>query len=242
MSKLIKNYEVKNHMSKFKLVLALLVVLLFMSIGMVSACDEKYAVPGDTFNLAAPSAPEGVKYTYLWTVVDSNGLTLTSIVNSDTQNAQFAIPTTDTTSSYTVTLSVGSGTSTSGQIQGCILTNCLLIHVQLTNTCGISGTTPVCQTDSAEVYTYTGNAVISGDHPTAYLKWIVDTTNIVADHDATGHYSVDWTNFWTKPGHDVAQTHIVTVEVHSMKSNALLCSFNYPVKVLPSPVTTITPT
>jgi hypothetical protein len=236
-------------MSKFGLSLALLCVVLFM--GMVigsatvappSGCAvTRYAVPGDTFNLAGPTAPSGVVYTYLWTVVDASGNTMTSVLNPTTQNAQFMIPTTSPSSSYTATLSVGSGTS-SGTITGCVLTSCLLINVQLTNTCGISGASSVCQTDATEVYTYTGNAAIAaGSNPTTYLNWIVDTTS-VATHDATGKCTVDWTKFWSTSGTG-AQTHNVIAEVHSIKSNAVLSTCTpYPVKVLPSPVTTITPT
>ena len=230
-------------MSKFNLTLAILGVVLFMGLGIVSASTcavTRYAVPGDTFNLAGPTAPTGVAYTYAWTVVDSGSNTQTTVLNPTTQNAQFTIPTTSPTSYYVATLSVGSGTATSGQITGCILQSCLLINVQLTNTCGISGANSVCQTDSAEPYTYTGNAVISGDLKSAYLVWKVDTTTM-ASHDTTGTYTVNWTNFWIT-GQDVAQTHTVTVEVHSLKSNTLLSTCDFSVKVLPSPVTTITPT
>jgi hypothetical protein len=197
-------------MSKFELSLALLCVVLFMGMGIGSAtvagcAVTRYAVPGDTFNLAGPTAPSGVVYTYLWTVVDASGNTMTSVLNPTTQNAQFTIPTTSPSSSYTATLSVGSGTS-SGTITGCVLTSCLLINVQLTNTCGISGASSVCQTDATEVYTYTGNAAIAaGSNPTAYLNWIVDTTS-VATHDATGKCTVDWTKFWSTSGTG-AQTH-----------------------------------
>ena len=234
-------------MSKFELSLALLCVVLFMGPGIGSAdvaagcAVTRYAVPGDTFNLAGPTAPSGVVYTYLWTVVDASGKTMTSVLNPTTQNAQFTIPTTSPSSSYTATLSVGSGTS-SGTITGCVLTSCLLINVQLTNTCGISGASSVCQTDATEVYTYTGNAAIAaGSNPTTYLNWIVDTTS-VATHDATGKCTVDWTKFWSTSGTG-AQTHNVIAEVHSIKSNTLLSTCTpYPVTVLPSPVTTITPT
>jgi hypothetical protein len=236
-------------MSKFGLSLALLCVMLFMGLGIGSAAVSpppscaviRYAVPGDTFNLAGPTAPSDVVYTYLWTVVDASGNTMTSVLNPTTQNAQFTIPTTSPSNYYAATLSVGSGTS-SGAITGCVLTSCLLINVQLTNTCGISGASSVCQTDAAEVYTYTGNAAIAaGSNPTTYLNWIVDTTS-VATHDATGKCTVDWTKFWSTSGTG-AQTHNVIAEVHSIKSNAVLSTCTpYPVKVLPSPVTTITPT
>ncbi len=232
-------------MSKFKLIIALLCAVLFIGPVMVSAAVAdcavtRYAVPGDTFNLAAPTAPSGVVYTYLWTVVDASGNTMTTVLNPTTQNAQFTIPTTDTSSSYTATLSVGSGTS-SGAITGCVLASCLLINVQLTNTCGISGESYVCQTDDAEIYSYTGNAAISGSNPTAYLDWIVDTTT-VATHDATGMCTVDWTEFWSPSGTG-AQAHEVIAVVHSIKSNAVLSTCTpYPVTVMPSPVTTIIPT
>ena len=168
-------------MSKFELIMALLCAALLIgsSIGnaAVAGCAvTRYAVPGDTFNLAGPTAPSGVVYTYLWTVVDASGNTITTVLNPTTQNAQFTIPTTGTSSSYTATLSVGSGTS-SGAITGCVLESCLLINVQLSNTCGISGADTVCQTDDAEIYSYTGNAAISGSNPTAYLNWIVDSTS-----------------------------------------------------------------
>lgn len=232
-------------MSKFELSLALLVLLLFSGLDIgnasVAGCAvTRYAVPGDTFSLAGPTAPSGVVYTYLWTVVDASGNTITTVLNPTTQNAQFTIPTTGTSSSYTVTLSVGSGTSL-GAIAGCVLESCLLINVQLTNTCGISGADSVCQTDEAEIYSYTGNAAISGSNPTAYLDWIVDST-LVATHDSTGMYTVDWTGFWSTSGTG-AQTHNVIAEVHSIKSNALLSTCTpYSVTVFPSPVTTITPT
>ena len=178
-------------------------------------------------------------YTYLWTVVDSGG---NQLLTDAKQNTQFAIPTADNNpaSYYVATLSVGSGTTTSGQITGCVLQSCLLINVQLTNTCGVSGANSVCQTDASEQYSYTGNAAIAGANPTAYLNWIVDTTS-VATHDATGKYSVDWTKFWSTSGSG-SQPHNVVVEVHSIKSNALLSTCTYPVTVLPSPVTTIIPT
>ena len=230
-------------MSKFELNLALLGILLFMGLGIASAGSPptcavtRYAVPGDTFSLAGPTPPSGVSYTYLWTVTDASG---NQVLTAATQNTQYQIPTTSPTSYYVATLSVGSGTATSGQITGCVLQSCLLINVQLTNTCGVSGATSVCQTDASEQYSYTGNAVISGSNPTAYLNWIVDTTSEVT-HDATGKYSVDWTQFWSTSGSG-AQTHNVIVEVHSIKSNALLSTCTYPVTVLPSPVTTITPT
>ena len=232
-------------MSKFELSLALLCIVLFMGQGIGSAAVAgcavtRYAVPGDTFNLSAPTAPSGVVYTYLWTVVDASGKTMTSVLNPTTQNAQFMIPTASPSSSYTATLSVGSGTS-SGSITGCVLTSCLLINVQLTNTCGISGASSVCQTDNAEIYSYTGNAAIAGSNPTAYLNWIVDTTSVTT-HDATGRCTVDWTKFWSTSGTG-AQTHNVIAEVHSIKSNAILSTCTpYAVTVLPSPVTTITPT
>jgi len=239
-------------MSKFELNLALFGIVMLMGLGIASAvvapapapapscAVTKYAVPGDTFSLAGPTPPSGVAYTYLWTVVDSGG---NQVLTDAKQNTQYAIPGADKNpaSYYAATLSVGSGTSTSGQITGCVLQSCLLINVQLTNTCGISGANSVCQTDAAEVYAYTGNAVISGDQKTAYINWIVDTTS-VATRDTTGKVTVDWTKFWSTTGSG-AQTHNVIAEVHSLKSNALLSTCTpYAVTVLPSPVTTITPT
>jgi hypothetical protein len=233
-------------MSKFELNLALFGIVMLMGLGIASAvvtpaqptcAVTKYAVPGDTFSLAGPTPPTGVAYTYLWTVADANS---NQLLTAATQNTQYQIPTTSPTSYYVATLSVGSGTATSGQITGCVLQSCLLINVQLTNTCGISGANSVCQTDAAEVYTYTGNAIISGDQKTAYLNWIVDTTS-VATRDTTGKVTVDWTKFWSTSGSG-AQTHNVIAEVHSLKSNALLSTCTpYAVTVLPSPVTTITP-
>jgi hypothetical protein len=77
-------------MSKFKLTLALLGVVLLIGIGVSVAspptCTSgitKYGVPGDTFNLAAPTAPSGVTYTYLWTVTASSG---TQVLTSANQN------------------------------------------------------------------------------------------------------------------------------------------------------------
>jgi hypothetical protein len=231
-------------MSKFKLTLALLGVVLFIGLGVsvvspptCTAGITKYGVPGDTFNLAGPTAPSGVTYTYLWTVTASSG---NQVLTSANQNTQYLIPTASPASYYIVLLSVGSGTSTSGQVTGCVLQNCLNISVQLTNTCVITGEKAPCQTNTSVRYSYTGNAIIAGEHPTAYLNWIVDTTS-VATHDNTGSYTVNWTNFWT-PGGLIAQTHNVIVEVRSIKSNALLSTCTYPVTVLPTPVTTITST
>jgi hypothetical protein len=231
-------------MSKFKLTLALLGVVLLIGIGVSVAspptCTSgttKYGVPGDTFNLAAPTAPSGVTYTYLWTVTASSG---TQVLTSANQNTQYLIPTASPAGYYIVVLSVGSGTATSGQVTGCVLQSCLNISVQLTNTCSISGEKAPCQTNTSVRYSYTGNAAIAGDHPTAYLVWKVDTTT-VANHDATGSYTVNWTNFWTA-GQNVAQNHNVIVEVHSIKSDAVLSTCTYVVTVLPTPVTTITPT
>lgn len=235
-------------MSKFNLTLALLGILLFMGLGIASAVTApscavtKYAVPGDTFTLKGPDQPTGVTYTYGWTVVDAGGNTMTTVQNPGTQTATFTIPTASPTSYYVATLSVGSGVG-NGQITGCILTSCLLINVQLTNTCGISGASSVCQTDSGEQYTYTGNAVIATDAKSAYLVWKVDAATVTPlATDVAGKCTVDWTKAWTVGG-TVAQTHTITVEVHSIKSNAVLGTpCTYPVTVLPSPVTTITPT
>jgi hypothetical protein len=203
-----------------------------------SCAATKYAVPGDSLTLTGPTPPQGVAYTYLWTVTDSSN----NIVLTDShQSTAYTIPTSDKNpaSSYVATLSVGSGTSTSGQITGCVLQSCLLISVQISNTCGVSGANSVCQTDDAEVYSYTGTADIK-DKKTGYLKWIVDSTTI-EPKDNSGQTTVDWTKFWSTSGSG-AQTHNVIVEVHSAKSNALLSTCTYPVTVLPSPVTTITPT
>jgi hypothetical protein len=240
--------EVRKHMSKFELNLALLGVVLFMGLG-IAIADEtsqasqntpscavtKYAVPGDTFSLAGPTPPSGVSYTYLWTVADANN---NQVLTAATQNTQYQVPTTSPTSYYVATLSVGSGTSTSGQITGCVLQSCLLISVQLSNTCGVSGAQSVCQTDNAEVYSYTGTADIT-NKKTSYLKWIVDTTTITSK-DNSGQTTVDWTKFWSTTSGSGAQTHNVIVEVHSAKGNTLLSTCTYPVTVLPSPVTTIT--
>ena len=231
-------------MSKFKLILALLGVVLFIGLGIGTviattpppACTSmtRYGVPGDTFNLNGPTAPTGVTYTYLWTVVDS---TSTQVLTAGTQNTAYLIPASPK-SYYIVTLSVGSGVG-SGQLTGCVLQSCLNISVQSSNTCGISGLSSLCQTTNT-TYTYTGNAAISGSNPTAYLEWIVDTTTVVAN-DGTGNYLVHWPTFWTS-GSNVAQTHNVIVNVHSKKSNAVLSTCTYAVKVLPLPDTTISPT
>ena len=231
-------------MSKFKLILALLGVVLFICLGIGTvianpppACTSmtKYGVPGDTFNLNGPTAPTGVTYTYLWTVIASSG---TQVLTAATQNTLYLISASPA-SYYVVTLSVGSGVG-SGQLTGCVLQSCLNISVQSSNTCGISGPTSLCQTNTTAQYTYTGNAAISGANPTAYLEWIVDTTTKVAN-DATGNYVVNWPTIWTT-GQNVAQTHNVIVKVHSKKSNAVLSTCTYPVKVLPLPDTTINPT
>lgn len=233
-------------MAKLELALVLSAIVLFVNLGMAgtppTCAVTKYAVPGDTFTLTGPTQPTGVTYTYGWTVVDASGNTMTTVVNPGSQIATFAIPTSSPTSYYVATLSVGSGVGT-GQITGCILTSCLLINVQLTNTCGISGASSVCQTDSAEQYSYTGNAMISGDTKSAYLVWKVDATTVTPlGTDAVGKCTVDWTKAWTAGG-TVAQTHTITVEVHSIKSSTVLGTpCTYSVTVLPSPVTTITPT
>jgi len=236
--------EERNHMSKFKLILALLGVVLFIGLGIGTViatspppCTSmtRYGVPGDTFTLNGPIAPTGVTYTYLWTVVDS---TNTQVFTAGTQNTAYPIPASPA-SYYVVTLSVGSGVG-SGQLTGCVLQSCLNISVQSSNTCGISGPTSLCQTNTTAQYTYTGNAAISGANPTAYLEWIVDTTTKVVN-DATGKYIVNWPTIWTS-GNNVAQTHNVIVNVHSKKSNAVLSTCTYPVKVLPLPDTTISPT
>lgn len=231
-------------MSKFELNLALVGVVLFMTLGIASAAPEGCAVtinkaPGDTLNLAGPTAPSGVVYTYLWTVVDASGNTMTSVLNPTTQNAQFTIPATSPTSTYTATLSVGSGTS-SGAITGCVLTSCVLINVQIAaGTCSLSGASSVCQTDNAEVYSYTGTVDIK-DKNKAYLTWIVDSTT-VDPKDNSGKTTIDWTKFWSTSGTG-AQTHKVIAQVYSATSKALLSNCTLPVTVLPSPVTTITAT
>lgn len=110
----------------------------------------------------------------------------------------------------------------------------------MTNTCGISGANSVCQTDNAEVYTYTGTADIK-DKKTAYLKWMVGITTI-ADKDSSGQAIVDWTKFWSTTGGSGSQTYNVVLEVHAAKTGILLSTCTYTVTVLPSPVTTITST
>ena len=101
-------------MSKFKSAIALLALVLFISICTGEASPTyppaptcavtRYAVPGDTFTLKGPDQPQGVTYTYLWTVVDAGGSTMTTVQNSGTQTATFMIPTTSTTPWYQATL------------------------------------------------------------------------------------------------------------------------------------------
>jgi hypothetical protein len=227
-------------MSISKLAILICVILAMgydVALSVVAGCDvTKYAVPGDTFTLTGPTPPTGVTYYYLWTIKDTSGSTVKTATDKVTT---YTIPT-PATVSYVATLSVGSGTATSGAgLTGCVLQSCLTINVQLTNTCALSGASSVCQTDSNEAYKYMGNAAINGTSQTAYLNWIVDTT-AKTQHDTTGTYIVDWTTFYTGAGSP--QAHSVTVEVYSLKSNTLLSSCTYPVTVLPSPVTTITPT
>ena len=227
-------------MSISKLAILIAVILALgcdVALSVASTCDvTKYAVIGDTFTLTGPTPPTGVTYYYLWTIKDSGSNTVKTDPNKVTT---YTIPT-SATASYVATLSVGSGTTTSGAgLTGCVLQSCLTINVQLTNTCALSGANSVCQTDTNEAYKYMGNAAINGTSATAYLNWIVDTT-AKTTHDTTGTYIVDWTGFYTGAG--LPQAHSVTVEVHSLKSNNLMSTCTYPVTVLPSPVTTITPT
>ena len=132
--------EERNHMSKFKLTLALLGAVLFIGLGIGTviaiappACTSmtRYGVPGDTFTLNGPTAPTGVTYTYLWTVVDSTSF---QVLTAGTQNTAYLIPVASPKSYYIVTLSVGSGVG-SGQLTGCVLQSCLNISVQSSNTC-----------------------------------------------------------------------------------------------------------
>jgi hypothetical protein len=224
-------------------VLICVVLAICFNLAELAAADEPscsvttYVVPGDLITLTAPTAPQGVTYTYLWTITDPNGV---NVLSDNQQSTKYTIPGPETSANYYVaTLSVGSGTVTSGQITGCVLESCLLIRVQTSNTCSISGTQSVCHTNT-ETYTYTGNAAISGLHPTAYLNWYVDDTS-VASNDATGQNTVNWDSFWDT-SRSVAQDHTVKVEVRSLKSNSVLSNCIYDVTVLPSPVTTITPT
>jgi len=225
-------------MHKPTLLICVFLAICFNLAGIVAAqqptCSfNAYVVPGDTVTLTAPTPPQGVTYTYLWTITKPNGET---VLTDAHQQTNYVIPSPTSESYYVATLSVGSGTATSGQITGCILQSCLLIQVQTSNTCGISGAQSVCHTNT-EVYTYTGNAAISGQHPTAYLNWYVDGTSVAAN-DATGQNTVVWDSFW-RPNEERAQAHTVKVEVRSLKSNSILSECTYNVTVLPSPDTSI---
>jgi hypothetical protein len=225
-------------MNRFALLICIVLAIGLNSAGIAAAqqptCSfNAYVVPGDTVTLTAPTPPQGVTYTYLWTITKPNGET---VLSDGHQQTNYVIPSPTSESYYVATLSVGSGTATSGQITGCILQSCLLIHVQTSNTCGISGTQSVCHTNE-KVYTYTGNAAISGEHPTAYLNWYVDGTS-VASNDATGQHTVNWDSFW-RTNEEKAQAHTVKVEVRSKKSNSILSECTYDVTVLPSPDTSI---
>lgn len=229
---------------------AAIAIFFFLAIGFVGAqiasavavsCSSAInVVPGDTINLSAPSAPSGVIYYYLWTITSG-----TSTVKTDAnQQSSFTVPSAGSAaSSYTATLLVGSGTTTSGAgLSGCVLSSCLSINVQLSNTCQIAGAQSVCQTDNAETYTYTGTADIAGTisgTQTAYLTWFVDGSQI-ANNDHSGKYTVDWTKYWK--GSTNAEAHKVSVDVHSTKSGKVLSNCTLNVNVLPSPVATITPT
>jgi hypothetical protein len=195
----------------------------------------KYALPGDTFTLTGPTAPTGVTYYWGWQVKDATG----AVVKTDNVKATtFTIPTSSPTSWYSAILTVTSGTSQS-QLAGCSQQSCLLINVQQTTSCLISGANTVCQTDNSEPYTYTGNAVLTGASQSAYLKWYVDGILKVAS-DTSGVYNVNWVPVWT--GGTGSQTSSVKVEVYSLKMNTKMTDCTYTVTLLPTPATTIAPT
>lgn len=215
----------------------LVLIVLASSNAMVSSvsatCSQIDAVPGDTITLQAPSAPTGVTYYWLWTVTDvQKG---TTNLTSHEQNTAFIVPSGTSTSLYNVTLDVGAGTVQSGAgLTGCVLESCLHINVHTANSCSIAGDTSICNTDD-NVYTYTGTADTT---KTAYLNWYVDRST----HSgvlATGQSSVSvhWPTYWNNGPN--AETHIVSLDVLSKKTNNVLSTCTFSVQVLPSPVTTI---
>ncbi len=197
---------------------------------------------GDTVILTGPTPPNGVTYTYLWTIADPAGNTVHTA--PDKVSTSFAIDSDPTKAQnyYVATLSVGAGTETSGQLAGCVLTSCVLIQVNKPSSCALTGPTSVCQTDTGSIFNYAGSLDSIKVKKVAYLKWIVGATTL-KDKDYTGECSVDWTKHWdSSKASEGAQTHKVTVELHSAKQDNLLSSCSMDVTVLPLPLTTITPT
>lgn len=221
------------------IMLAAIVNITPIATATIAGCTNTvYGVPGDTVTLTGPVAPTGVVYTYQWTITDASGATVGTPVS--TQSTTFTIPS-PSTSFYTATLLVGSGTANSqGYIAGCVMSSCVTISVESITGCSISGSQTVCQTETDDIYTWTGTADI-GNHKTAYLTWFVDSTTStpIKDNDNSGQVTVDWTKIWdtTKPAG--SQTHNVIVQVKSTKSKTVLSTCSYTVTVLPTPVTTI---
>lgn len=227
--------EVNSRMSIPKAFVLVLIVLASSNamVSLVSAaCSQIDAVTGDTITLQAPPAPTGVKYFWLWTVTDVNKGTTN--LTSHEQNTAFIVPS-NPASLYNVTLEVGSGIEGgTGGLTGCVLESCLHINVHTQNSCSIQGDTSICNTDD-NVYRYTGNADTG---KTAYLNWYVDRSthpNVLATGQSS--VSVHWPTYWLNGPN--AETHIVSLDVLSKKTNNVLSTCTFSVKVLPSPVTTI---
>ncbi len=193
---------------------------------------------GDKVTLTGPTPPDGVKYDYLWTLsygseteILGKSVSVDFTVEADPAKAP---------DYYVATLLVSAETETSGKLAGCVLTSCVRINVNKPDACALTGPVSVCQTKTDSVFEYKGSLDPIKVKKVAYLKWIVDETT-EKDKDDTGKCSVDWTKHWDSSKASGAQSHKVTVELHSAKQGNLLSSCSMDVTVIPLPLTTITP-
>lgn len=232
--------RISMSISKAVILTGIIMLGIIANISPIAAdCTPMNVVAGDSITLTGPTPPDGANYhyKYIWTVDGSDNSHL--VTATPGVSITFTIPATGAANTYTATLSVETVT-TAGTSGGCILQSCVTINVQSSFTCGLTGAQTVCQTDSSEVYNYAGTVDFS-NKKTAYLVWYVGTQKI-KDNDQTGQVTVDWSHYYS-PSVPGTQTFNVIVEAHSAKApHALLATCTLPVAVLPSPVTTITPT
>ncbi len=228
---------------------ALSIVCIILVLGLITTTavgidcttgEPKYVTPGDSVTLTGPNPPSGITYSYLWNIYNPDGTVASNLDGTDAISADQSITFTTPDASKSENYYVATLLVTDTREGGCALSSCMKIVVNKDNSCGINGEKSVCQTDTAQEYTYTGNADIS-DKKVATLTWFVDKTK-VAEKDTTGKYTVDWTKFWDSKASAGTQVHTITVEVHSKKGNQVLSSCSLDVNVLPLPSTEITPT